>query len=112
MAKKIGAPRTTPAGVTLGGVYDECYCSFPLLHRSDEGLHEFLDRIVDSLIPSKDLFSEIRLTGGRAAFFIGWYSIGNTADVFSYALLNKLGGLQIDLEMDVYGSTRTITESD
>ncbi len=100
---EIGEPRVSPKGAPLGGVYDHSYCSFSLVRQDDEELHEMLDRIADDLLQHKDLFCLVRDEGGRVEFFIGWYSTGNTGDTFSGTLLRKLGELQIDLALDVYG---------
>ena len=100
---KIGEPRVNPKGVPLGGFYDSSYCSFSLIRQGEEELHEMLDRIVGELLPHKDLLCRIRDDGGRTEFFIGWYSTGNTGDTFTCTLLRRLGELQIDLALDVYG---------
>ncbi|SEA75069.1 hypothetical protein SAMN05216411_1274 [Nitrosospira multiformis] len=63
-----------------------------------------LVRVVDDLLQHKEIFRRIREDGGRAEFFIGWFSSGNTGDTFSHDLLRKMGELKIDLALDVYGS--------
>lgn len=105
---KIGEPRTTPKGLPLGGTYEISYCSFPLPRQDDEELHELLNRVVDSLTKHVALFNEICSSGGNVEFFIGWNSTGNTGDTFRHNLLKKLGELQIDLALDVYGETPTV----
>jgi len=97
-----GAPRMTPAGVSLGGVYETSYCSFRLTRKDGEELFELLGRIVDDLLPHQDLFQRIREGGGRSEFFVGWYSPSNSGNTFGYELLAKLGELRIDLALDVY----------
>lgn len=101
---KAGEPRMTPKGTPLDGVYDRSYCSFRLTGFDDEELHEMLVRVVDDLLQHKEIFRRIREDGGRAEFFIGWFSSGNTGDTFSHDLLRKMGELKIDLALDVYGS--------
>ena len=61
-----------------------------------------LTRICDDLSIHDKLFQQIRDTGGRIEFFIGWYSDRNTGELFSSSLLKKLGELQIDLALDIY----------
>jgi hypothetical protein len=106
--QKKGELRTNPKGIALGGVYDISYCSFLIQPKKNEELHEVLDRIADELLKHEPLFRQIRDGGGSIEFFIGWYSTGNTGDTFSSALLEKLGALQIDLALDVYGETKEI----
>ncbi len=100
---RIGDPRVGPKGTLLGGVYKRSYCSFGLNKVDDEELHEMLNRVVADLAQHKQLFHRIRDEGGRAEFFIGWYSSGNTGDTFDHSLLEKLSDLKIDLALDVYG---------
>jgi hypothetical protein len=102
-AHEKGAPRTTPKGVILGGVYDRSYCSFSLIRQGDEELHEMLSRVADEFFQKKDFFHQVRESNGRSELFIGWYSSGNTGDCFNHVLLSKLGELGIDLALDVYG---------
>ncbi|MCE7915608.1 MAG: DUF4279 domain-containing protein [Nitrosomonas sp. PRO4] len=99
----VGEPRINPKGIVLGGVYENSYCSFLINLKNHEELHETLDRVVDNLLQHESLFCRIRDDGGRIEFFIGWFSTGNTGDTFSSILLKKLGMLQIDLALDVYG---------
>ncbi|MDO3526763.1 DUF4279 domain-containing protein [Ralstonia pseudosolanacearum] len=100
---RIGEPRVNPKGALLGGVYESSYCSFRLTQVGDERLCEMLNRVADNLVRNKRLFHRIRGEGGRAEFFIGWYSPGNTGDTFDHGLLEKLSELKIDLALDVYG---------
>lgn len=101
--RRIGEPRTNPAGLVLGGIYDESYCSFPIERKTDEDLADLLERVTEDLVKHADLFLRIRAGGGRSEFFIGWYSVGNTGNTFGSSLLKRLGDLGIDLALDVYG---------
>ncbi|OYQ09036.1 hypothetical protein B7R77_18745 [Ralstonia solanacearum K60] len=100
---KIGEPRMSPKGTPLGGVYDCSYCSVIFKPHAEEELHETLERVVADLMRHKDIINAVRRDDGRAEFFIGWYSAGNTGDTFDSELLKKLGELEIDLAFDVYG---------
>ena len=100
---KTGEPRKTPKGTLLEGVHERSYCTYPIEKNEGEDLSELLDRVVDELMPHKSLFDEVRESGGEAEFFIGWFTSGNSGDIFTYDLLRKLGELSIDLSFDVYG---------
>ncbi len=102
---KMGEPRVSPKGTLLGGVYDCSYCSVSLEPHESEELHETLERVAVGLMQYKNVFQAIRRDGGRAEFFIGWYSTGNTGDTFDSELLKNLGELEIDLAFDVYGES-------
>lgn len=99
---KKGEQRMTPKGTLLDGTYDLNYCSFSLNAYEGEELHEMLDRIAENLLSHEAFFSQIQNEGGRAEFFVGWYSTGNTGDVLNNNLLNKLAKLKIDLALDIY----------
>ena len=103
---KIGDPRTTPKGITLDGFYDTSYCSFLITPRKNEELHDVIERIVTDLQKHESLFCRIREDGGCIEFFVGWFSTGNSGETFSSDLLRKLGKLQIDLSLDVYGDKK------
>lgn len=101
---KMGDLRKTPDGRALGGVYDRSYCSFKLAGRQSVEFHEFLEETIADLFKYKSTFDWVADSGGRSELFIGWDSPGNTGGVFESALLRKLGELNIDLALDVYGS--------
>ncbi|GGP17857.1 hypothetical protein GCM10010970_01900 [Silvimonas iriomotensis] len=96
----------TPKGQLLPGIYERAYSCFDIPRAGNEDLAETLDRVLNTLIQHEALFTRIREQGGRTEFFIGWYSTGNTGEIFSSVLLTKLAKLQIDLALDVYGETR------
>ena len=100
---KIGESRATPKGASLSGIYESNYCSFDLERRDTEELHEMLTRTIDGLMKHKEFFHRIRDDEGRTEFFIGWYSSGNSGDIFSHDLLGRLSDLKIDVALDVYG---------
>ncbi|QCX47907.1 DUF4279 domain-containing protein [Ralstonia pseudosolanacearum] len=102
---KMGELRVSPKGTPLGGVYDCSYCSVSLEPHEAEELHETLERVAVGLVQYKNVFQAIKRDGGRAEFFIGWYSTGNTGDTFDCELLKRLGELEIDLAFDVYGES-------
>jgi len=106
---KIGEARKTPKGRALDGFYESSYCSFQLSIKKNERLHDAINDAIDFFIPHKDLFHRIRNDGGRAEFFIGWYSENNTGEIFDFTLLGRLHELQIDLALDVYGAEKQHT---
>lgn len=101
----MGEPRTTPNGSPLAGINEYSFCVFELDQNTGEKLSEMMDRMCNSLLPYQDLFRNIRDTGGRVEFYIGWFSVGNTRDAISCDLFRKLGQLGIELSFDVYGES-------
>ena len=101
----LGQPRTTPNGDPLPGKCDRNFLLFRLLGQEDEDLVEMLERITNDLMNHEELFQRIRHSGGRSEFFIGWFSTGNTGEVFESALLGRLARLGIDFSLDIYGES-------
>jgi hypothetical protein len=106
-----GDPRKTRLGVPLEGTYESTYWSCDLEHPPDVGLAGFLEESAENLAPHKEFLREIRSTGGEVEFFVGWFSNFNSGEIFSYKLLSALAELQIDLSLDVYGSSHEATEA-
>ncbi|XLX41717.1 hypothetical protein ACK25U_06850 [Ectopseudomonas mendocina] len=102
--QKVGDLRVDPRGQELGGTYDRNYCSFNLADKQAGELHEFLEKTINYLMQYKSTFELVSSSGDRAELFIGWYSQGNTGDILGSSLLRKIGELNIDLALDVYGS--------
>jgi hypothetical protein len=105
---QIGKPRATPDGKLLGGVYDCNYCSFLLWRQNDKNinakiLESVLSGEIDRLLTHKDMFLRIKHGGGSAEFFIGWFAGSNNGAIFNASLLKRMGELELDLSLDVYG---------
>jgi hypothetical protein len=102
--QKMGERRKTPKGTELEGTYDASYCTFNIERHGDEDISTTLERFSISLDRHKDLFDRIRSNGGRIELFVGWFSVGNTGGTLPFELLSKLGDLEVDLALDIYGS--------
>ena len=97
----------SPKGRILGGTYEVNYCTFKLENHEDEGLSEMIERVVDELVQHKELLQRITNDGGEIEFFIGWFTKGNSGEIFKQSLLQKLSTLGIDLAFDVYNTRRS-----
>jgi hypothetical protein len=101
---RVGEPRATTKGAPLKGIYSATFWT----KRFVEG--EFLDKelpaamgeIVDQLVPHRSFFHRIRLEGGTAEFFVGWFFNRQSGGTFDCDLLARLADLKIDLSFDVY----------
>jgi hypothetical protein len=98
-----GSGRRTPAGRMLEGHHKKTYWSYILEEDSDIDLADQLHNFAYTIEPHKSFFRDIRATGGKSEFFIGWFSNASSSEVFSYQLLSKLAELEIDLALNVYG---------
>jgi len=98
-----GEARKDGAGNPLSGRYRETYwcCQF----RQVDGftLNDFLNKVVRQIYEHQDFIDEIRVTGGMAKLWIGWYNLGvNTTGELEWELLRDLASLKMDLVIDVY----------
>lgn len=102
---RLGNPRTTPTGQPLKGHYDAHYCLFKIACDQYSELHECLEGTLNNLMKSKAIFDLVKQNGDRFEFFIGWFSTGNTGDIFGSKLIAQLAALNIELAFDVYGES-------
>ena len=100
---KVGGQRRSPNGKLLKGNYDSTYCSFDLKKTDDIDLLSFLKTWNDKLDIHKLFFEKIVFSGGNIEYFIGWYSDGNSGEIFDIELMKKLVALNINLSIDYYG---------
>ncbi|RBH52316.1 MULTISPECIES: DUF4279 domain-containing protein [Pseudomonas] len=99
-----GQTRTTPTEKSLKGVHETNYCSFLLCKKRSGDLNTFLSGELDKLEKHSKYFEAHIASENKIEFFIGWYGAGNIGEVFSYLLLRRMGGLGIDMALDIYVS--------
>ena len=110
ISKALGCPpmhswRAGDAKPSPGkGIYSETYWIASVAEGHAEDLSSALGRLVDGYQSKKDVFHELRRSGGNVEFFIGWFFNQNSGDVLGFDLLSKLAELKIDLAFDVYNS--------
>ncbi len=104
---KVGAPRQTPKGKPLEGIYRETYWYAELVPESercstDTLLEEFLSDVSQQLRPHSQFFARIRTEEGRTELFIGTFGDRNYGFEFSPQLLASFSELGISLSFDIY----------
>nr|WDE41601.1 hypothetical protein [uncultured bacterium] len=102
-----GENRTTPKGTLLEGYYKESYWCGPFQEYEKYDsvnfeLEECIDEFTNNFQKHSDFFNEIRSTGGSVELFVGLFIDGNSGIVFPSSLLSSLGGLCVDLSLDIY----------
>ncbi|WP_448101165.1 hypothetical protein [Luteibacter jiangsuensis] len=97
-----GAPRQTPKGTPLDGVYSASFAVFPLVKNDHRWLSESIAECVARLTHAQDLFTRIKAAGGRAELFIGWFLSGSSGDILASSLLLQVANLGLDLSFDIY----------
>jgi hypothetical protein len=93
----VGDVRKTPKGVCLGSKYESSYWCYEIDNRNDISLIEILQGFTQRLECHQDFLANLRSTGGRLEYFVGWFNEINSGEVFDYTLLSKIANLQIDL---------------
>jgi len=98
--------RKTPEGQELEGSYTDSYCYFDFFNdpqdSKEKDLSDAIKEVTDKLALEKNILTEFGASGGTSAFFIGWYLVANSGDIFSSELLQQLADLKIGLEFDIY----------
>jgi hypothetical protein len=104
----VGAPRQTPKGAPLKGVYKENYWTTRLEDgaSADRDLSDTIAATLDQLDDRRAFLRDFAETGGRSELFIGWFfDDGNSGDVFGHELLGRLADFRLDLSFDVYAAS-------
>jgi hypothetical protein len=105
-----GAPRKTPKGNPLEGVYDASYWTCRLVDGTwpDRELPAAIEAALDQLAPKQDWFVEIAASGGTSELFVGWFfDEGNSGDTLDHRLLGRLSSFAMNLSFDVYPELQT-----
>ncbi|GGD59621.1 hypothetical protein GRI62_00645 [Erythrobacter arachoides] len=93
--KKAGEVRRASNGTLLSGAYRESYCFFDLASGDDGKLADCLRTLVKVLEAKQGYINEIKQSGGRLNWFIGW-TCGEHGENFDIELLSDLARLGID----------------
>jgi hypothetical protein len=104
---RAGEPRTNPKGDLLRGNWKESHwsASFSAEKIRNDDLPGALTAALESLLPNRAFFQQIRATGGRVEFFVGWFfERPNVGEVLESRLLGRMAELGIDLSLDLYSA--------
>jgi hypothetical protein len=100
---RVGDRRQTPAGSSLGGVYDRSYWMHRFAVPDDGAFPRFLRKVAQSLLLHRSFFRHVQETGGDIELFVGWWSDGkNIGETITHDLMRVLGELRINIGLDVY----------
>jgi hypothetical protein len=81
-SSQVGEARRDSKGNPLAGVYRDSYCTFNIAESEDGEVAEHILCALESLAPKHEFIRTVSKTGGSAAFYIFWYSNGDTGEVF------------------------------
>jgi hypothetical protein len=99
---RAGAPRTTPKGEPLAGVYEFSSWSHQFDVKEAPELGAVLEGLVERLQRHQQFFYRVVRDGGSVELFCGVFAAGNWDEILSHSLMAKLAALQVDLRLDVY----------
>lgn len=101
-AHSVGAPRLTPKGLLLEGVYKETYCSFALVKKQAGYFVDGVKSLLPLLTSHSEYLHRVRDTGGRAELYIGVFVEESSGFVFPIEDMSALVGLSLDLAVEYY----------
>ena len=97
----VGAPRSTPKGTALPGVYKE---SFWLLRGpSSQNLQEVVAWANSVTSPCSAFLQEVVQTGGAVEYFIGCFAEPQMGGSIDAATLTECGRIGVTITLDIYG---------
>ncbi len=98
-----GEARKTPKGQPLSGFNRETYWYTEISHPEEASLTAVLAEHLSALELRRDFLQEFRSTGGRAEYFVGWFTTERSGgETLPSEILRRLGELSLDLSLDVY----------
>jgi hypothetical protein len=104
----VGAPKATPDGHLLGGIYAGTYCCYDLGHGDDLG-HRDDSALVDSIRSWNQYLSvrkadilKLKETGGEIEYFIGLFLDRDCGLELEPELLGELSILGLRMSLDIY----------
>lgn len=96
-----GAPRTTPAGTPLEGVWPDSY-AYSSLPTEGTTLAHRLRLILKMVEPVADELAAFVDSGGAAELFVGWHFQRNSGDMLDWELMRRLADCRLSLSLDIY----------
>ena len=78
----VGNDRVAESGRPLGGTYERSLCCYDLyqgkkIDAEEILFEEFIVKTNNSLVKHKSFFKEVRESGGKVDYFVGWFSNGS-----------------------------------
>ena len=102
-AHTVGAPRMTPRGEPLDGVYKETYCSFSLIDRQNGWFTDGVNQALPSLASHREFLRSISDTGGCAELYVGVFVDGDTTGfTMDIEMMAALADLRVQLSAEFY----------
>ncbi len=97
-----GAPRKTPAGQALDGVYDQTYWLYKFNFSNGVEVDECIAKAIESLSPKREFLQHIIASGGRCELFIGVFLEKNAGIELTGNLVRRIADAGLGLSFDVY----------
>ena len=102
-ARRVGDPRKTPKGTSLGGTYPDTRWRHCVRHELTQ--QWFADKIaamIDTLKPHRAFLHHVRATGGTAEIVVQFLGDGYAGDSLSADVLAAMSDLRLDLGIECF----------
>ena len=101
-ATRAGAPRTTPRGDRLTGVYEFSCWTHEFDVEGASALCVVLEALATRLQRHQQFFHRVVREGVSVQLFCGIFAAGNWDEILPHTLMGQFASLQVDLRFDVY----------
>lgn len=105
----VGSTRKSVTGDILSP-QTMTYWTSPFEPENPDGLSGIILALCRRLDPQVAFLREIRATGGRIEFFVGWFSGTHSGETLEFSLLQMVGRLEADLALDVYAEPQAVAQ--
>ena len=103
IAHNVGAPRVTPSGEHLEGVYKATYCVFSIVDRRAGSFVDGVAELVPKVATHRAFLRSIVSTGGSSELYVGVFVDSDTVGfTLSVAMMAALADLGLQLTTEVY----------
>ena len=98
-------PMMNPSGTEQRGIYSEGLWSKSSSLGETDSVSAHIEQLLTLVKGGRDLFDRVKREGGRVDIFVGGrIDDGNGGFTLPAAIMEQLGALGIDLELDLYGN--------
>lgn len=98
----VGAPRKTPAGQVLDGLYAQTYWLYKFGFPKGTEVEDCILKALESLSSKREFLKGVISTGGRCELFIGVFLEKNAGVELEANLVRQLADAGLGLSFDVY----------
>jgi hypothetical protein len=107
----VGAPRTTPDGQALKGIYTSTYWLYKFSLPINTEVEDCITKALELLSLKREFLKHIAATGGHGELFIGVFLKQNLGIELDGKLVRQVSDTALGLSFDVYGQAEDVSQS-